>query len=273
MPLETKLEQAGTVLKNRRIVDLSLLLTDQLPSTWPGHMPFQHHVWKWFAAATAPWGQVSQGPSHYQTRYIILDEHSSTHFDAPTHYVPPPGSDLPLAGDLGLESGDKVPLSELQGPCAVFDVRDHRGETDGVSPLITTDHLEAWEAEHGRLEAGEVLLLLTGWDRYFVEGPEGLKYGLRPAIRHDFPGWPAPTAELVSLLVERGVKTLGIDTPSIGAVQDPRPAHEAGLLHGTRFVEGLANLHELPTRGSYFVFLPLKIKNSTGGPGRAIAYV
>ena len=40
-----------------------------------------------------------------------------------------------------------------------------------------------------------------------------------------------------------------------------------------RLVLGLAGLEELPVRGSYFVFLPLKIAESSGGNGRAFAYV
>jgi kynurenine formamidase len=39
------------------------------------------------------------------------------------------------------------------------------------------------------------------------------------------------------------------------------------------FIELLANLRRLPPRGSLFVFLPLKIAGSTGGPGRAIGLI
>jgi kynurenine formamidase len=39
------------------------------------------------------------------------------------------------------------------------------------------------------------------------------------------------------------------------------------------YAEGLANRGELPVRGSYFVFMPLKIAESSGGNGRALAYI
>jgi kynurenine formamidase len=39
------------------------------------------------------------------------------------------------------------------------------------------------------------------------------------------------------------------------------------------FVECLANLGELPPRGATFVFLPVKVARSAGGPGRAIAFL
>jgi kynurenine formamidase len=39
------------------------------------------------------------------------------------------------------------------------------------------------------------------------------------------------------------------------------------------YVEGLANLGALPPRDAWFVFVPVKIAHSSGGPGRAFAYV
>ena len=49
--------------------------------------------------------------------------------------------------------------------------------------------------------------------------------------------------------------------------------HQEGLSRGLRYVEILTNLDKLPTRGAFFVFLPLKIAGSSGGPGRAIAFL
>jgi kynurenine formamidase len=38
-------------------------------------------------------------------------------------------------------------------------------------------------------------------------------------------------------------------------------------------VEKLINLSKLPPRGAYYIFLPLKLENGTGSPGRAIAVI
>jgi isatin hydrolase len=38
-----------------------------------------------------------------------------------------------------------------------------------------------------------------------------------------------------------------------------------------RYIEILTNLDELPIRGAYFIFMPIKISGSSGGPGRAMA--
>jgi kynurenine formamidase len=158
------------------------------------------------------------------------------------------------------------------GPAAVVDLRFLAEEEKlGVSPFITAGHLRDWEEEHGPLREGEVVLLRTGWDRYYTEGEEGLRYMHGSLVTGGSPGWPAPEPEMVLLLHERGVRTVGIDAPSIGSAHDPVPVHQEGLRRGMRYVEVLTNFGELPTRGSYFVFLPIKISGSSGGPGRAIA--
>ena len=259
------------LLASARVVDLSVTVSERLPGTWPGHMSFAHHNWNWFAEVEGPTGNT-RSAAPYQTNFVVMDEHCGTHFDAPTHFVPPPGYDLPLAGPLGEESGDRVPLEDLMGPAAVVDVRSLMGEgKPGVSPFITDGHVKAWEEEHGPVREGEVVLFLTGWDRYYVEGEEGEKYMSGSLVTRDHPGWPAPAPEAILYLHDRGVKTVGIDAPSIGSAHDPVPAHQAGLGRGVRYVEILTNLDRLPARGAHFFFMPVKIAGSSGGPGRAMA--
>ena len=165
-----------------------------------------------------------------------------------------------------------MPLDDLMGPAAVIDVRFlSEGGEPGMSPFITVDHVKAWEEENGALRTGEVVLFRTGWDRYYVEGEEGEKYMSRPLVTGDSLGWPAPAPETAIYLHERGVKTIGIDAPSIGSAHDPVPVHQEGLSRGMRYVEILTGLGELPVRGAFFIFMPVKIAGSSGGPGRAVA--
>jgi kynurenine formamidase len=144
-----------TLLNPARVVDLSVTLSEGLPGTWPGHMTFAHHNWNWFAEVEGPTGRTrSIGP--YQTNFLVIDEHCGTHFDAPTHFVPPEGSGLPLVGTLGAETGDRVPPDDLMGPAVVVDVRSLSEEgKPGVSPFITDEHILAWEEEHGPVREGE----------------------------------------------------------------------------------------------------------------------
>jgi kynurenine formamidase len=253
-----------------RVLDLSLTLAEDLPSAWPGAVPYQHKLFDWYAPGEGEHGPlVSHGP--YHTRWFMVAEHTGTHFDAPTHWVPPPGSGLPEAGPAGEISTDRVPLEQLIGPAVVVDVGDAvEPAAPGVSPRVGTDAFEAFEAEHGPIAAGEVVLMRTGWDDRYVAGPAGSRY-IVDCVAGREPGWPAPTPEAVSLLLARGVRCLGVDTPSVGAVDDALPAHIAGLAHGMVYVEGLARLAELPRRGATFLFLPVPIRGGSGAPGRAVA--
>ena len=104
------------------IVDLSVTLSERLPCTWPGHMIYAHKNWNWFEEREQVTGRTrSENP--YQTNFVVIDEHCGTHFDAPTHWIPPEGSGLPWSNSLGEQSGEKVPLEDLMGPAVVVDVR------------------------------------------------------------------------------------------------------------------------------------------------------
>lgn len=254
------------------LIDLSVTLAESLPCTWPGHMLFAHKSWVRFTEQQ-PGAEDIRKTSPYQTNFIIMDEHCGTHFDASTHFIPPEDSGLPFAGPLGENSAEKVCLEDLLGPAVVIDVRFlNRPESQpGVSPAITVEHVAAWESEHGAIQAKEIVLFCTGWDRYYKAGAEGRHYAQGAAVFRDTPGWPAPESETVIYLHEKGVKTIGIDAVSLGASHNGAPVHQEGLQRGLIYIEGLTHLDQLPTRGAQFLFLPLKILGASGCPGRAIA--
>src|SRR2546427_11366880 len=101
------------------IVDLSVTLSERLPCTWPGHMPFARKSWSWFSEVELPNAETCCSLGPYHTGFLVIDEHCGTHVDGPTHFIPPEGSGLPWAGPLGAVSGDKLDLAKLIGPAAV----------------------------------------------------------------------------------------------------------------------------------------------------------
>jgi isatin hydrolase len=259
------------------IVDLSVPMAEDLPCYWPTHQPYQQKVWNWYETRRDQVVPVYSRSGPYATRWLMIDEHTGTHLDAPLHFIPPPGSGLPNAGQWGSVSADKVPLSQLMGPAAVIDVSDLMGtaEAPAVSPLVTTEKVLAWESEHGALGAGDVVLLRSSWDRHYQRGAAGAAYVHDVVITGTGQAWPAPDVATIELFVVRGVRCIGIDAPSISPVQGDLPikVHIAGLGSGAVFVEGLTSLDTLPARGAWFCFLPIKIEGGTGAPGRAIAWV
>jgi kynurenine formamidase len=278
--------QFAELLAGAELVDLTHTLDEAYPCSALWSPQFRHNVYNWYEPRpddaqrllSRTYKQVSQDGRETQGTYysciVTLFEHCGTHFDAPTHAIPPSGSGLPHANEWGDVYGDMVPLSKFQGPAAVVDMRARREEEKppGMSPLITLEHLKEWEAEHGAFQPGDVVALYTGWDENFVPYPEGMKFLVDP-FQGRAQGWPAPTEEAVVYLNDKGVDTLVTDVPSLGATDDIQSVHYAGLGRGMVFIECLNNLGKLPERGAYFLFLPLKIRRSSGCSGRAIAWL
>ncbi len=256
------------------LVDLTLLLAEELPCWWSTHMPYQHKTFNYFVDRPDDAAPLLSRTGPYQTRWLLIDEHTGTHVDAPAHFVPLAGSGLPHAGAQGSVTVDRVPLEQLAGPAAVVDVPDDLpGAAPGVSPVIGPEVLDEHERRFGRVEPGTVVLFRTGWDRRYRPGDEGNGYCFDALVTGSGPGWPAPEVPVMDRLLERGVRCVGTDAPSMGSAHDGAPVHVAGLSAGAVFVEALCNLHRLPPRGAYFLFAPLNVARGTGAPGRALAWV
>lgn len=260
-------------IDSETVVDLTLLLAEDLPCTWPGHMWYQHKTFSWFSNRGDPAAPlINRSGVGYQTRWLAIDEHTGTHLDAPSHFVAPPHSGLESAAPAGETSIDRVPLNQTMGPASVIDVTtlSEAGEP-GCSPLIKAERIREWEHDNGPLKPGDIVLFHTGWDRLYRRGTEGARYGWDVLVNGVEPGWPAPDAECVTYLYEQGVRCVGTDGLSVGAADNGAPAHLAGLTRSMVFVEALTNLSGLPARGAYFLMLTLRIEGGSGGPGRAIA--
>ena len=272
---KSRLDGVVAALAVVEVVDLTVMLAEHLPGAWPTHMPFQRKVYNWYASGAA--GQIQpvhgfRGP--YQTAFLTLDEHCGTHIDAPAHFIPPPGSGLPVAGEMGLVTGEKLDLAKMMGPAAMIDVTELSGQGEGgVSPEILPEHVERWEEQHGRLRPEDIVLFRSDWDDRYVPFPEGDSYVFDSFVMHHGSGWPTPGIPCLQLLLDRGITTLGLDGVSVGAAHAGVPHHQFGLGHGMMYVELLANLRRLPPRGAYFIFLPIKVEGSSAGPGRAIGLI
>lgn len=259
-----------------KVVDLTLLLAEELPCTWPGHMPFQQKTFNYFAAGGEPEATFVSPCGDYQTRWLLIDEHTGTHMDAPAHFIPREGTGLRGEGAAGSVTVEQIGLSQLIGPAVVVDVGYLlEGETvDGESVAIEPMHLQEFEREHGEFAEGQIVLFRSGWDeRYYRSGPAGAEYAVNAMVHRTGLSWPAPIAETMKYLSAKGVRCVGTDGPSMGSSHAGRDVHLEGLGNGVVFIEALANLGTLPVRGSTFVFAPLKVDRGTGAPGRAFAFL
>ena len=230
-----------------RVLDLTYPF-DDTTQVWPSNPPFHRDSTQRGGTATEAW---------YATGQVALSEHAGTHMDAPIHFA---------QGQAGI---DGIPVEHLMGPAVVIDVRAAVAVDRDYRLSIMDVH--RWEASHGAIPTGAIVMMLTGWgaywndrDRYFGSATPDV-----PTTLH-FPGFSKETAEL--LVTERHISGIGIDTPSIdyGPSQDfvvHRVVNAAGL-YGLENVAGLA---EVPASGATLVALPMKIAGGTGAPVRIIA--
>jgi kynurenine formamidase len=217
------------------------------------------------------WYDNKEAP--YFNRLLTLEEHTGTHVDAPSHFIPAAGLGFPNSTPHGETTVEKIDLRKLIAPACVIDGRALMGKAaNGISPALTVDHIQAWEREHGRIAAGEIVLLRTGWtDRFYHAGEAGRAHADDPVLHQSAPAWPAPDRDALGLLIERNAAAFGTDCPSGGQLHDIVACHYRALGAGLIFIENLTHLDQLPSRGAVFMFLPLKVVGGSGAPGRAVA--
>jgi len=156
--------------------------------------------------------------------------HAGAHADAPSHY----GADAPTI--------ERRSLDFYLGPAQVIRVQAVRGTR------IRPDALPA------SIEAPRVLMATGtyehagGFDKDFA--------GLEPA--------------LVDRLHDRGVRLVGVDTPSVDLFDsEDLPAHHRFLANDMAILEGLL-LADVPEGVYELIALPLKLEGFDGSPVRAV---
>jgi len=202
---------------------------------------------------------TTEGGWYYSSNKLCAPEHGGTHLDAPVHFA-----------EKGL-STDGIPLEQMVGPACVVDVSGIVGENAGH--LVSVPEVDAWEAEHGRIPEGSIVLFHTGWGRHYDDRVKCLgtaKTGDEALPELRFPGIDPALAQW--LVDHRAPKAVGLDTPSLdfGQSTDFRTHRilAAGNIPG---FENVANLGALPPRGAFVMALPMKIRGGTGGPLRIVA--
>ena len=136
---------------------------------------------------------------------------------------------------------------------------------------MTRDDVTRWESSNGRIPDGAILLVRTGWGRFW---PDRKRY-----LGNDVPGdtanlhFPGISREAAELLAsERKIDGIGVDTASIDYGKSTDfIAHQILYRADVYGLENVANLDQVPVVGATLVALPMKIKGGTGGPARIIA--
>jgi kynurenine formamidase len=236
---------AADPFAGRKIVDLTYAFNAETPF-WPGdrYTPFKLET----IATLEKDGVLSKA--------ISLPEHLGTHLDAPNHFERHP------------MSVDKIPPGELMGSGVVLDIA-LKAEQDADAVLTLSD-VRAWEARHGAIPPGAIVLLHTGWGRHWTNYSRYKNQDAQGKLH--FPAYGADAARY--LIHERKARGLGIDTLSIDPGTSPDFAvHHVVNAAGKYGLENVARLDELPPTGFHVLVAPMKIEHGTGGPTRIFAFL
>lgn len=241
--------RAQTGFPSGQIVDLSHAY-DENTIYWPTAETF--HLEKDFE------GMTDKG-YYYAANRFSTAEHGGTHIDAPVHFA------------KGHNTVDQIPLEQLMGEALVVDVSKQCEKNPDY--LVSVSDFENWEKANGAIPKGALVLIRTGYSKYW---PDRKKYlgtderGAQAVPKLHFPGLDPQAARW--LTQHRSIKAIGLDTASIDYGQSTLfESHRTLFDKNVPAFENLDNLDKLPVKGFYLIALPMKIKGGSGGPLRVIA--
>ena len=162
---------------------------------------------------------------------LSLGVHTGTHIDAPSHFI------------LDAKGIEAFELEHFIGLARVLDM-DELGR------------IRPGDLESRDIRSGERILFKTRNSRFWKDGE----------FRADY---TCLTPEAARWLVERGVRTIGIDYLSIAPMDEAPETHQPLLAAGIGVIEGLdlsgvePGLYEL-------ICLPMRLEGVDGAPARVI---
>src|SRR5258705_4391819 len=127
------------------IVDLSYPF-DSSTVYWPTAESF--HLEKDFEGTT-------EAGYYYSPYRYSAAEHGGTHIDAPVHFA------------KGRNTVDEIPVEQLIGSCTVVD--DTRQCEKDRDYLVNESDFKNWERRNGKIAAGTIVLLRTGFGKFYPD--------------------------------------------------------------------------------------------------------
>lgn len=229
-------------LKEAKYVDLTHTITPSIP-VWSGFGQSK------FTPAINPQTKqpyVFANDGFEATRYELATDQLGTQLDPPAHWAP----EYPAI--------DEIPATFAVRPLVVISIVEQLKKDDNYHLQVAD--IENWEAEHGRIPEGSVVLVRSDWSKRWPD----------PALAtmKRFPG--VSLAALKFLHEQRKILFHGhepLDTDSTPTLEG-----EEWLMHnGYAQAEGVANLDQVPEKGALVSIGYPKFGGGTGGYARYIA--
>ena len=183
--------------------------------------------------------------NHYQVTELRFGSHTGTHIDAPLHFL------------AGKESITEIPLDSVAGEAVCISAKLYYAGGEAHPVIILSDK------DKSAIRIGDRVILSTGWEK--KAGTPGF-----------FEGYPIFDKDLLTFLIDKKIRMIGIDLPTVESNSDPDDPfamHRMILSLGIIPVEGLVNIAGLTGRRFFFSAVPLSLENGDGSPVRAYAIV
>ena len=226
-----------------RLVDLSQEIFTGAP-VWPGHPETKITVTDTHES-TRRSGRFEEDYG-YTAEKIEMSTHGTTHVDSISHIDPAPGA----------PSIEKIPLAWFYTDDICIDLSHIPPKT-----YYTLDMIKQALEKHGLdIKKGDTVLLYSG---HYVR-----TWGTAGWLT-DYPGLSREAAEWI---YDHGAINIGQDAPSHDcALTKSYPAHQVCREKQTLNTENLGDLRPVVGKRFRFIGFPLKIRNGSGSPIRAVA--
>lgn len=213
-----------------------------------------------FKRETVAEGRTEKG-YYYSAYNYSAAEHGGTHIDAPVHFAE------------NKQTVDQIPLEKLVAPAVKIDVSAKAAANRDYQ--ISVEDFTSWEAQNGKIPDGSIVLLQTGFGKFWADKKSYLgtdRRGAEAVAELHFPGLQPEAADW--LTKNRNINAIGIDTASIDFGQSQTfGSHVALMSQNIPAFENVANLDKIPVKGAQIFALPMKIKGGSGAPLRIIAFL
>lgn len=263
----------AVVQKGLQVFDLSRPLFTGMPQS-PNHPKYSHTLPRRHG------DMVRADGGSAANDLIIMGTHVGTHIDALAHvsqdgmlYGGANATDSCIGGGYQTHGVHTIEPMILRG--VLLDIPRALGvEVCEPAYEITPDDLERAIKRQGTdVNAGDVVLIRSGWGRRFDEGAE--------AYLGHAAGVPGVGQAGAQWLADRGVIAAGADTIAFerlapGAGHSLFPAHRILLVEsGIYIIEALdlETLADSAVTAFTFILIPMKLVGATGSPVRPLAVV
>ena len=238
-----------TTLKSAKYVDLTHAFSPTIP-VWQG---FARATFDSTSAGTAIPDYINRGEEYtygdhgfIATAYNLPTDQYGTQLDPPAHW-----------DEYGATISD-LPATYAIRPLVVIDIHQQVAEDPGYHATVAD--IQAWEAKHGRIPQGSVVMIRSDWYKKWAEVE---RFNKKP-----FPGVTLEALQFLHLerqILFHGHEPLDTDTT-------PNLEGEYWLLHNHYSqAEGVTNLDKVPEVGALVAIGFAKPEGGTGGYARYIA--